>query len=731
MSNRTLNLNASQLAAVTTNAKYARVIAGAGSGKTKVLTERIAYLVNEAGILGYRILAITFTNKAANEMKERVASILSVERLESHISTYHSFCARFLREEISILGYPRNFTILDDEDQEKVIKKLLDECDNKYEIKAKDVVSYISDLKTYQMEPQKTGVFLTPKDELKAKLFFEYEKYLQEHFYLDFDDLLIKTVEILKNNEIIRKEWSYRFDYVLVDEFQDTNTLQYELLLLLKNENTNVFVVGDPDQSIYTWRGANTDIILNFPKDFKGTVDYVLERNYRSTQSILNCANKLIANNKKRVPKNLVANNTSTTNIYYYRATTLDDEANWVTYKIKDIMRHDSSISYKDFAVLYRSNYYSRAFENSLISKKIPYKIYGGLKFFARKEVKDAIAYLRLIVRDDDAVALERVINEPRRGIGEKTFKKLSDSAKSENKSILKYLKDKYRDMDDGTTLADFAKTIIDFEDRLKTEKGKINFGKFLHDLLLEVGYINMLTIDKEEDRLENVAELENFLFNYQTKDALIELDDIIQEVTLYSAQDDIQSVDSVTLMTIHTAKGLEFPYVFVVGLMEGVFPNSRSIMRSFYNGDDEEEQVADNDKLEEERRLAYVAYTRAMKQLFLSFNEGYSFTTNENGKVSRFIKEIINELTPYNIRQTPSKPIYTVKPNVPPVEHRPSVLGDTIEYHPGELVMHKSFGEGVVLEVSDTIVTIAFKNANVGIKAISKRFTGLSKKGS
>ncbi len=722
-------LNSSQYDAVTSNDKYIRVIAGAGSGKTRVLTTRLAYLIESCGVPAWTILAITFTNKAAREMRKRVEDSLECENCGSYISTYHSFCARFLREEISALNYPHNFIIIDEEDQEKIVKKLLEEADAKIVLKPSSVVNYISECKTYRINPEQAlqSCANLYGEHNRAEIYAAYEEYLKNNGYLDFDDLLIKTVQILETNDYIYKKWSRRFNYILVDEFQDTNNIQYRLIQLLAGSDANVFVVGDPDQTIYTWRGANIDIIIDFAKDFPGAVDYVLDCNYRSTQSILNGANELIANNKKRIAKNLTTVNGSGAKIIYYQASTPEIEAKWVSERIKELLAKNQQLSYRDFAILYRSNYYSRAFESALYTSKIPYSIFGGVKFFERKEVKDAICYLRLLVRPEDNLALDRIINTPKRGVGDKTLAGIYTAAEAANITPYQFLANKYAEKVESSPLHTLMAAMEKYRHSLN-ETDKPNYGELLENLLEEVEYTPSLRESDEKERIENLKELSSYLFNFQIANPEVELAEIMQEIALYSSQDEMVDGNYVSLMTIHTAKGLEFPFVFVVGLSEGVFPNARSI-NSIRSIDGLDNSYEDNDRLEEERRLAYVAFTRAMKQLFISYSTGYNFASKGYGTASRFIREIQTQITPYRrFTSAPTTP-FVHRPAQKVREH--SVLQNSNEgYRPGEMVEHVAFGEGIIILVNETSLVIVFKDPKVGQKTISRNFTGIKKKG-
>lgn len=706
-------LNQEQLRAVNSQEPYLRVIAGAGSGKTKVLTHRIAYLVNDLGIPDYSILAITFTNKAAKEMKQRVLALLGHAVSGATICTFHSFCARLLREDISIIGYPRAFIILDEDDQKRIIKDLVEinniECE---EITVKDYLTYISGYKSEGVTVEEAEDYADnlPGETLKAQVYRYYEEYLAKNFYLDFDDLLLKAVEILTKYPNIHRKWQSRITNILVDEFQDTNSIQYQLIKLLTNESTNLFVVGDPDQTIYTWRGADVGIIMNFKKDYQGVVDVVLTTNYRSTPSILNCANALIAHNKDRVPKDLLTNNADGGKVLYFQGDSPGHEASWVVDRIQELMKKNSANNYGDFAILYRSNYYSRAFESALIRAHIPYAIYGGKKFFERKEVKDAICYLRLAVRSDDNLAFERVINEPRRGIGNKAMSQIINEANSLNVSYYDGFNQSQSKSRKSISIEHFFNAVE--KARLVLNDKNTPYAEVLQNLLEESQYIQSLIDSKDKDRLDNINELKNFLFELQKESPERDIVDVLQEMALYAAQDEMREGKRVSLLTIHTAKGLEFKYVFLVGMSEGILPNARAVL--------------DNPKaIEEERRLAYVAFTRAKKQLFLSDANGYNFSAASFQHSSRFLEEAGNYISPYF---NSPRYQYSLKRPKPPKRTLTAIMPNNISWHPGDMLRHTVFGEGIVIKMDAEALTVAFKESKYGQKVIKKNFGGICK---
>lgn len=713
------SLNDEQKRAVVSMNKYIRVNAGAGSGKTRVLTSKIAYLINEFGISENAILAITFTNKVAKEMKERVSKMLDKETTTATISTYHSFCARVLREDIPSLDekYNRNFTIIDDEDQVSICKELLkQEKIDKLDLNHKELLNFISYYKCLGIPPHMVETF-DNNNSLKKNLYLKYEEYLSEHTYLDFDDLLLKTVSLFEKSDRIRKKWSNRYQYILVDEFQDTNDIQYRLLRYLINDDTYLFVVGDPDQTIYTWRGANIKLIMNLGLDFKDVEDITLERNYRSTQYILNAANSLIKVNKNRLDKNLYSNQNEGKKPVFFDAESTEKEAEWVTNKILDL--RGQGYNYKDIAILYRSSYYTRNFEQIFMKRKLPYRIFGGLRFYQRKEIKDALAYLRIVTNENDDQALLRIINVPRRGVGEKAISNLVEDSQKYGNSIYRVVKaniDAFKKSDLINELCNAIELArFEFKENVRP------FSDIMNDLLKHVGYIDMLSEDEEENenRLQNIDELGSVLMDIQKESPEKTIEEILQDIALYSAQDDIVDGDYISMMTVHTAKGLEFPVVFVVGLGEGVFPNQRAVF-------DKE------DGIEEERRLCYVAVTRAMKECYLTSNSGYSYVMNSHMECSRFVNEMGDNITKLSKNKKPSflfsestNKITSKKYNQP-IGRTFGTSESQVSYRPGMLIEHTAFGEGVIISVEGSAIRVAFKNTSHGVKLISTSFKGI-----
>jgi len=723
-------LNKNQYSAVTSASKYIRVIAGAGSGKTRVLTNRICYLI-ESGISIRNILAITFTNKASKEMKERVIKEMGVE-YSPLIATFHSFCVRFLREEINVLGYPKDFNILDEEDKGKVIKEILKEMDiEKTYIDHKEMINFISYVKTnYYNQEYKVNMnmFGYDKEIDKKKIYDKYQEKIKKMRCLDFDDLLIKTYEILLGDIKIREKWQNRYKFVLVDEFQDTNDIQFDLIKLIVGKNNSLFVVGDPDQTIYTWRGANLKIIMDFERYFPNAQTIVLDENYRSKEKILNLANALIKNNKKRVHKDLVTNNGEGEDVTYYHLENGNSEANKVINLIlKDRDKYD--YDYKDIAILYRSNYLSRDIENALVRNAIPYKVYGGVKFYERKEIKDSLAYLRILINKNDDISLERIINEPKRGLGDTSLEKFKMIATTYNISLYEAIKNNLESIKRNEVRVN----VMNFFDIIEKYSNKDLTGdlvNILDDLLSEVGYYNMLNELDEEERKQNIKELMNNIVYYENNASEVSLSGFLQEITLFTSQDEMDDGNHVSLMTIHTAKGLEFKDVFVIGLCEGVFPSEKSLLE-------------DADNIEEERRLAYVAFTRAKEVLHLSSNYGINFVVHASNTPSRFIKEISGYYKDCNVIMSVSNERKVgyggysnnyYKPVSKPVSYSSgrSVINtpitNDINWRVGDKVNHKTYGFGVVLSVKGQLIDIAFKDSGVGVKTMLANHGSLSK---
>lgn len=707
-------LNERQLEAVSTSSKYARVVAGAGSGKTRVLTYRISYLISEQNVRPSSIVAIAFTNKVAGEMKMRALSLLGAKGAGLHVSTFHSYCASFLRKEIDVLDFPSNFTIMDEEDQTKLVKDICVEHGFKRNDEiVKKTLGFIGYEKCLGNYPEDITLDRHASEEAKLilKFYHKYEQIKSDMLSLDFDDLLLKTIEILENYSSIRNKWQNSISNILVDEFQDTNDVQYKLIKLLMNENTSLYVVGDPDQTIYTWRGANQGIILNFVKDFPLAETIILDRNYRSTKNILDRANELISHNKKRVPKDLYTNNDNGAIVTARSLFTREKEAQFVLDKIEEIRKKNPLVNYSDFAILYRAAYLTLPFENELMKRRIPYKIFGGMKFYQRKEVKDVLAYFRLILNSEDDISFERIINVPRRGIGDTTLSTLKTEKTYAGVSYYNYIKNisKYQTELKSKYIVSLTFLVQKIENlRQKLSENLEAYPKLLEDFIREIGYFEYLSNDDEgDDRLKNVKTLFDNIIDYLKKNPESKFEDYLVDTSLQTSQDEMDDGDHVNLMTIHVAKGLEFDYVFVVGLVQGVFPSDRTVWES-------------DDGLEEERRLCYVAFTRAKKQLFATTNTSFSFVLDDKSKQSQFFEEAGLKLNEgYTERYQASKPTWMnstfndyvneLPPKKEEVKPHPAT-NDVTDWTIGDKVLHDKFGEGVVTQIIDeTIIEVDF----------------------
>lgn len=690
-----MTLNDKQLEAVEHKDGPCLVLAGAGSGKTKVLTQRIINLI-DSGVSPYNILAITFTNKAAKEMRNRVENELGSITDSIFIGTFHSFGLRILRENYIDIGYTSNITILDTDDVKAIVKRILKENGYdpaKYEIRT--IINKISSAKNDGISPDEyTKLFLNDLDIVIGLVYKEYTKLLKDNNSVDFDDLLLKPVELLKKNKIILEKYQERFKYILVDEYQDTNSIQYELCKLLASRYKNIFVVGDANQSIYSFRNADYRNILNFEKDYKNTKVILLEENYRSTNNILKAANSVIKNNSEGKKLNLWSSKSDGELIDYIRCEDEIKEANFVINKIKDLI--SNGYKYSDIAVLYRTNAQSRVVEDAFVRNNIPHNIIGSYYFYNRKEIKDLIAYLKLIYNPCDSVSLERIINVPKRGIGAKSIENLRKKATENNISM-------FDAIDSGKEL-EFKKMV------LKLQEFSLNCN--LSDLIEEILSTTGLRMEYEINKsLENEAKVEN-LNEFKTvalmfeESGIYDLQTFLENIALVSDRGQYNNDgDEVSIMTLHSAKGLEFNVVFLLGMEEGLFPHNRSF-DSLSN-------------LEEERRLCYVGITRAKEKLYLLSARQRTIFGKTSGTIeSRFIREINDDLI---------NKISTVKER-----DEKRVVGNmynsSSEIKTGDNVIHTVFGEGVVVNISGGIATIAFKKG-IGVKSIAANHKYLTKK--
>ena len=688
-------LNNEQLEAVKQTDGPLLVLAGAGSGKTRVLTTRIAYLIKEKNISPFNILAITFTNKAAKEMKERLYKMLGSISYDMQISTFHSFGLRIIKENVETLGYKKNFTILDSDDTLTIIKKIMKEMNLDPKIyNPKAIKNSISGAKNELITPEDYSRYVGSEFEKQVEQIYKrYETKLITNNSLDFDDLLILPIKLFNEHPEILKNYQETFKYILIDEYQDTNKAQYILVKQISAKYKNICVVGDDAQSIYSFRGANYRNILNFEKDYKNTNIVLLEQNYRSTKNILDAANNVIKNNKFGKPKNLWTENNNGNKIKYHTAEQEKDEAYYVMSEIKKLLSEGETRD--SIAVLYRTNAESRNIEEFLRRENIPYKVVGSFYFYNRKEIKDLIAYLKLIYNSNDDVSLTRVINVPKRGIGLKTIENIGIKATEQRKSM-------YDAIDSGKEL-EFKKII----EQIKQEQENISLTELIDLILNKSGMLEELKSEKslEADiRIENLEEFKSITKNFEEKNGIISLDEFLAEISLVSDVEEYKNnPDVVTLMTIHAAKGLEFNNVFVIGLEEGLFPHKNSLMSP--------------EEIEEERRLCYVAFTRAKKRLYL-VNARKRTIFGETGMnlQSRFINEIGLD----NLDKDESIKIESIF-------KKEDMIDENAEYNIGDKVVHDELGSGLVVGIDKSIITIAF-NHPIGIRKFIKGHKSIRK---
>ncbi|MGS2780375.1 DNA helicase PcrA [Robertmurraya sp. GLU-23] len=728
-------LNPEQQRAVKTTDGPLLLMAGAGSGKTRVLTHRIAYLMVEKQVNPYNILAITFTNKAAREMKERIYSMMGGVADEIWVSTFHSMCVRILRRDIDRLGYNRNFTILDTTDQQSVVKTILKEKNldpKKYDPRA--ILGAISSAKNELIGPEEfaknAGGHM---DQIVADVYELYQKRLRKNQALDFDDLIMTTIQLFQRVPEVLTFYQRKFQYIHVDEYQDTNRAQYMLVKLMAQRFQNLCVVGDSDQSIYRWRGADIANILSFEKDYPRSEVILLEQNYRSTKRILFAANEVIKNNLNRRDKNLWTENAEGNKIFYYRADSEQSEAQFVAGKIKEAIQSGKR-KYSDFAILYRTNAQSRVMEEVLLKSNIEYSIVGGVKFYDRKEIKDTLAYLRLIANPDDDISLTRVINVPKRGVGSSSVDKIANFADMHDMSMFQAL-GSIELIGLSPKITKACREFYDLINNYTHMQEYLSVTELVEEVLEKTGYYEMLKAEKSieaQSRLENLDEFlsvtKNFEEGNEDKSLIAFLTDLALVADIDKLDEDGKQVDTVVLMTLHSAKGLEFPVVFLLGLEEGVFPHSRSLMEEA--------------EMEEERRLAYVGITRAEEELFITNAQMRTLfgRTNMNPP-SRFIGEIPADLidgleprksplqsqsaSPFAARQAAAvrKPVLRPMTNSTGGEEHGWKVGDKAvhgKWGTGTVVSVKGEGEGIELD-------IAFPKP-VGIKRLLAKFAPITK---
>ena len=667
------------------------VLAGAGSGKTKVLTTRIANMIND-GIYSENILAITFTNKAAKEMRDRISNM--VENNYAFVGTFHSFGLRVIRENTEKLGLTSNFTIIDSDDVSSVIKKIMKELDiSTKEYSVSYIRNKISFIKNEMLTDSEVDKYLnSPPEKVAIRVYHEYEKVLKRNNAVDFDDLLKRPVELFMQNDDILDKYQEKYRYILIDEYQDTNEVQYKLVKLLASKYRNLFVVGDVNQSIYGFRWSNYKNILNFEKDYPDSKSITLNQNYRSTNNILNAANSVIKNNIERKEVNLYSTFGDGVKIKYFRGNDEKDEVKLVIDEMKKLL--NEGYDYNDFAILYRTNAQSRNVEDAILKVNWPYRVVGSYYFYKRKEIKDLLCYLRLISNHQDDVSLERVINVPKRGIGDTSINNLRGLARDNNECMFKCLS-KPKEVE-------FKKLILELTEDAKD----LDLTELIDVVLEKTGMKEELEKEhtlEADIRLENLMEFKSITENYQKETGTVNLEDFLEDISIVADQSEHQTLDNaVTLMTMHAAKGLEFKVVFLIGMEEGIMPHSMSLNEA--------------SELEEERRLCYVGITRAKERLYITNAKRRMLFGNTNmNPPSRFIAEIDNNLIEKEESKTENKAFN--KTNF--------YEGDRIDYKHGEIVMHASFGKGVVIDNDERFVTVAF-DKRFGIKKFLNNYQGL-----
>ncbi len=748
------NLNDKQKEAVLATEGPCLVIAGAGSGKTKVLTHKIAYLIEEKKIKPWNILAITFTNKAAKEMQERITNLIGEKAAEMWIGTFHSICVRILRRYIDRIGYNSDFVIFDTSDQKTLIKQCIKQLNLDDKIFTdRGVLAEISNSKNEMLTPEQYSVRTNGelRKEKIAKLYEMYQKKLKENNALDFDDIINLTIQILTENPDVLEYYSGKFQYVLVDEYQDTNKAQFMLITLLSGRHGNITVVGDNDQGIYSFRGADISNILNFERDFPGTKIIKLEQNYRSTKAILDAANAIIKHNEKKYEKNLWTEQVGGQLPEVARLDNEYEEANFIVEQINKLKREEYYKN-KDFTVLYRMNAQSRSIEDIFRRENIPYKMIGGLKFYERKEIKDAIAYLRLIHNSADNLSLQRIINEPKRGIGQTSMEKIETIAATNGISMYETIK-KAEQFGLNKVFAN-SREFINTIEEITAKKDKMLISEILKEVLSKTGYTKALELEntaQAESRIENLDEFLTVAMEFEEENAENSLAEFLESITLSSDIDGMEETeDSVTLMTLHSAKGLEFPVVFLIGMEEGLFPSYKSI--------------GEQRELEEERRLCYVGITRAKEHLFLTCAKQRTiFGSTSCNQISRFIEEIPKELltgadeltkpsklkentewtygnkfnnkvTSYVVQDgSMNKPknnfaFRTAESFLSNIAASKGTDVDLSQYKMGQTIYHKKFGEGVITEIAtegdDLKLDISFEK--VGHKRLMAKYANL-----
>lgn len=718
-------LNVGQKRAVEVTEGNVRVVACPGSGKTRTLVTRYAYLTEEIGIPEENILCISFTNKATREVKERIKKMKGRNFNSDLITTYHGFCIKVLRGNMNFFHFPKNINILDYEDQKAILGEVYKELgvsakNNNYKTmlgkisaykssNVEFVVDFLSNPKEEEVENMDLGI----KDNEFALILKEYLKKQRQTYYLDYDDIVHFTYVLFKRSERVLSQWQEKVQYLMIDEFQDSDKIQIEIALMLTSKSNNLFIVGDDDQSIYSWRGAYPQFFVDFNKHAKDCTDIILDTNYRSTKKIVNVSNTLIKNNKVRVGKDMITPNEEGADIICFHGDTERDESSWVANKVNELISQGANLD--NIAVLYRSNYQSRSIEEGLLRIKVPYSIWGGTKFFERKEIKDIVSYLKLINADDD-VAFKRIINVPRRKMGPKKIEFIENIAKRESISYYEALKG---NVDDSTFKSVKIKPFIEIIEYCR--ENRLSPSESIRYVLEKTGYEEELRSDSDEDRLENLAELVKFTRDFEMSEDIIDgtLNEFLEYIALYTSKEEEESLDgNIKLLTMHTSKGLEFDYVFVVGLNDSVVPNSRAVFEKGETG------------LEEERRLMYVAMTRAKKRLFLTDSGGFGYDGKER-ETSRFIFELGDENIE-KIGYKDKKDKFNFGTTTKPSPNK-SLMSNAVatSFVEGDLVNHKIFGIGKVTSIDNIAKSYVIHFNNERLKdsrVISMKYAGISK---
>lgn len=674
-------LNPRQVRAVEASEGRVRIVAGAGSGKTRVLAHRFAFLVNELGISPGNILCLTFTNKAAQEMKHRISGLVDRGAVNDFVCTIHSFCVKFLRREIYRIGYPKSFTVLDEEDAKTLAKQAMTEYGiNRKKLTAERFLTNVAMLKGYDIDAYIQRHLLPASSSDCPDAQVRYLRLQLKQYALDYDDLIYFTIYILNHFPDAREYWTDKLNYIMVDEAQDCSSDDWHLLKILAEKHGNLFVVGDPDQAIYEWRGANPRIFV----EFKAATDIILDRNYRSTPDILNVANAIISHNRNRVPKDLYTVRLNERRIKYRHYKSEREEAAAIAETIAQGIKEGESPA--QFAVLFRSSFLSRNIEQALLKLKLPYAVWGGVRFFERKEVKDVISYLRLVASDNDDSAFTRIINLPSRKFGAASLKKLTEFAENRGTSLYRALKMAVEE-GDATFSRPPMRAFIELIEEARRLADKIPVSELTDRLLVDSRLADLYRLDEKEERLENVSELINAMKEYergQRDDGDMTLTGYLQEIALYTNADAGNDSDRIRLMTIHQSKGLEFDNIFITGLTEGTFPNHRSIRERRQDGE------------EEERRLMYVAVTRGRNMVYLSESEGYLNDTGAMKYPSRFIAEVPDDLL--DTEGNPDPALFEGTRRLVASVNAEIGEGESDVWPPGTKVRHRVFGEGTVV---------------------------------